>query len=187
LHAIDTGTPVLVVVTGVMGILGFLLASALGYFEWHRYHIPLKLQVRELEVHRSPDGIHFLVFLRLSFVNPATRGKTVFHILLGKPDNATVSQPPYEYDETHDTLKYWIPNTPYVEAYLSEDKTLVFPLDIPPHQSRSKWHPLLFEMREAVQGFDIPIVHIEVFAKDVFGKTIAKYDERVELKTHTIH
>lgn len=174
-------------IVGILGILGFLLAGILAYLEWHRYYVPLHLKVRELQVHRSPDGIHFLVLLRVCFVNPAARGKTVGYIQVGKPDNATVAQPPYEYEEGHNTLRYWIPNTPHVESYLSEDEILVLPLDIPPHQSQSKWYVLLFQMNEAVRGFDIPTVQVLVLAEDIWGKTIAKYDEEVELKTHTLH
>ena len=138
-------------------------------------------------MHRSPDDRHFLVLLRLTFVNPATRGRTVGYMRCGMPDSATVAQPPHEYEEGHDTLKYWIPSTAHVEAYLSEDETLLPPLDIPPQQSRSKWYALLVRMNDAVKDFDIPIVRVEVFADDIFRNNLAKYDEKLELKTHTVY
>ena len=125
--------------------------------------------------------------MRLTLVNPASRGRTVGYIRFDKLDNAILSQPPYEGEDNGEVLKYWIPNTSYVQVRMSGDKILELPLDIPPHQSRSRWYALLFQMNEKVQDFDIPKVRVQVFAEDIFRKRLAKYDDTLELKSYTIY
>ena len=182
-----TDTPTWVIVSAAIGILGFLLSCILGCFEYHRYRIPLQLITREVRVYRSPDRIHFLVLLRICFVNPAAKGRTVGYIQVGKPDNASLSQSPYGFDEDEGTLTYGIPNDADTEVHLSEDEIIWLPLDILPHQSQSGWYALLLRMNEQVQESVIPKTRCLILAEDIFGKTIARYDEDIELKTYTIH
>jgi hypothetical protein len=170
-------------IVGALGVLGFGLALALAVLEYHRYHISLKMRVREIRLVGSSRDM-FLVLLRVTFVNPATKGRTVFHLRVGAPDREAASQPPYEYDEDYDTLVYELPTSRNVRVHLSLAETLQLPLDIPPHQSRSHWFPVAIQ-RESV-GTDIPSICMHLLAEDVDEKTIAQFHQSIELRTHTI-
>lgn len=81
----STSITVWEIVSGIIGILGFLLASALAVLEWRRYHIPLRMRLREVRYVGSTKDTH-LVLLLLTFVNESSVGKVAYSLLSGAPN-----------------------------------------------------------------------------------------------------
>jgi len=172
--------------TGILiGTLAFILALALGSMEVCRYHRPLYLRVREVRLIGS-SGNHFLVLLRLVFVNEATRGRIPYYLQGPQQGGVTLSQPPYDYEKDDGgvpMMVYRLSNDDTVNVCLPCDEILRLPLDILPQQYRAAWWPIELHLTEVATG--IQTIHLEISAEDVCGDIMAAFDGPVELRTHT--
>ena len=170
-------------IPGILGILGFVFALGLSYLEWHRYRIPLQLRLREV-VHVGASKDTHLILFRLSVVNPASRGRTVYDVgLADLPNNVIVKQlRDYHYEEGHDTLVYELPNDKNVNTPIHFDELLWLPLDIPPHQSRSGF--VAYVITEGKQDYMQKGIHFHFVARDASlpPKKIAEYQKKIELR-----
>jgi hypothetical protein len=113
-----------------------------------------------------------LVLVRLAFVNPSSRYRTVCDISVDSTlKNVTVQPPVLEYLPNQNTLNYKLPkdetrcSIPIAEALLP-------PLDIFPHQSQSKWLAFLLEIPVEL-GTESQATVLEFRAYDYRKKQIA--------------
>ena len=172
------------IASGIVGILGFLLAVSLVFLEWHRYCLPLQMRLKELILVDSSSDT-YLVLLSLTFVNPSSVGKTVYSIRGGVPNREDLKPCRPESLEGLDGAVVRLPNAEKARK-VPVAELLWLPLDIPPHQSQSKWYPALIHVK-AVGEVIYPQVHLRLSAIDVLGKTLAKFDGEIELKTQVIY
>ncbi|MBN1189904.1 MAG: hypothetical protein JXA46_09135 [Dehalococcoidales bacterium] len=168
---------------GILGVAGFVLALYLACVEWHRYRMHLQMVLMEVKYVGQLKDTH-LVLLSVAFVNPASAGKTVFHILGGAPNSEVFSPCPYQYLEDKNSLLFQLPNSDKA-VIVQRNELLWLPLDIPPNQSETKWYAAL--IRRAVEAEEKhPEVHIRLYAQDVLNKQLAKYERNIELRTHRV-
>jgi hypothetical protein len=167
-------------IVGILGVLGFLLALGLAALEIRRYYLPLQLRVMMAHLVQTHKGVS-LVSLLIAFVNPASRSRTVYQILIDIPDNATLMVPPYQYryDMPHPMIDYKLPSGGNVLS-IPVDALLQLPLDIPPLQSQSKWYAIQINLESLM--IDSTRIRLPLNARDIFGKTIATFDKELELR-----
>ena len=183
-------TPNALMIAAVIGSLGLLLALLLAAVEVYRYYSGLRLGVREVAlggISVQSEYTYFLVLLRLAFVNPSPRGRTVYHVLVASPDNVSISTSPYQYDKGLHELIYSIPNESdeLMKARVPRGDVLWLPLDIPPYQSRSGYVVIIVRV-DVPKAFPPLSTHLTLTAQDVSLKCVAKFDEVIELKTHML-
>jgi len=173
-------------VVGVVGVLGFVLAVILAVMEIRRYWLPLHLKIQCYRVQYC-DNQESVVLFRLSFVNPASAGKTVNYTMYSKAFltpylynkrlDTVWREPDYSYDMNQRTVTYLLPNN---ECQMPYDEMLQYPLDIPPHQSRTRWYLLIADLASIPLG----VCPIQLQAFDVFGKPIAS--DHVEIPINNL-
>ncbi len=184
----NTNTVLLIwtIISGIVGISGFLLAFYLMIQEWHRYHLPLHMTLREVKYRQSYSlGDTHLVLLSLAFVNPSSAGRTVFHILGGGRDIIDLKPYPYRRMEGQSEIELITPNGG-MKLKVPIPELFWLPLDIPPHQSRTRWYPALIQTKQGVGVNQSQQVHIHLTVKDVLGKELASIDQKIELKTYVL-
>lgn len=168
----------------IVGMLGFVLALILACLEWYRYHLPLHMRVKEMILVDSSEDT-YLVLLLLAFVNPASAGKTVFHMRGGAPNSRDFSPSPYQFVENLNEVVVKLPSGE-IARKVRVPELLWLPLDILPHQSQTKWYPAVIHF-EKPKGLLIPSIHLRLYAYSVDGKQLAEFDREIELKTHVIY
>jgi|SRR5208283_508251 len=139
----------------ILSLLAIFLSAGtalfVGIVEFRRYHLRLKMRIHNCVViwHNENTSI---VSLQMCFVNPSTRGKTVFHILGKMPLNVIISELQGQYDPIHPYVAYRLPNQGDSgwEYLAVAAQILQVPLDIPPHQSHSGhcWYQIVWEEQE---------------------------------------
>jgi hypothetical protein len=134
-------------ILSILGGVAFLLAGYLTYLQIQDYYCPLHLIITYLDC--QPTGNETsLVLYRLSFVNHSSRGRVVYDIdVTSKVPGISQIELREEVDQNLHSVTYSLPN---VYRQLPLDETLLFPLDIPPNQSLSRWKAI------AVSYHDIP-------------------------------
>lgn len=120
----------------ILGGIGFVVAGLLAYFQFRDYIRPLRLLITYLDC--QPTGTETsLILLRISLVNHSSTGRIVYDIdVTSKTDKSPLIELIEEVDPNLQNVTYSLPN---VSRRLPFDEVLQFPLDIPPHQSQSKW------------------------------------------------
>ena len=175
----------------VLGVLGFVLSSALAILGYRRYYLALQLRIREVDL-VGAAGSTYLVLLRIAFVNPSSRGITVYQLRLRAQGDAKVAQPHRQYKEDRSNVSYSIPSAGGLTTVLPKSETLQFPLDIPPHQSRAGWMPLVAVLGESETSSQGNKAHHPLYfdvvldAENISSKSIAKASERIELRTYML-
>ncbi|HUU64450.1 MAG TPA: hypothetical protein VMX96_11145 [Dehalococcoidia bacterium] len=169
---------------GILGILGFALGIGMACLEIRRYRLPLHLRVHDIELVDSSEDAYFFV-IRLAFVNPATRGRTVYRVAAGEPNEAIAWKPnSYQCRTGRSIVIGKLPNTD-IETQISKDERLQVPLDIPPHQSRTGLIPVL--IHKDTEVIHTQKVRLRLDAFDISKKKpIAKFDEVIDLHTHIL-
>jgi hypothetical protein len=117
-------------------------------------------------------------------VNPASAGKTVFHILGGAPSKEDFAPYSYQYQQNDDTVVFQLLNSGKGVS-LQKSELLWLPLDIPPNQSETKWYPARIYKAVGEEEKHLE-VRIRLKAQDVLGNDLAEIDQTIELKTHQI-
>jgi hypothetical protein len=154
----------------ILSLLAIFLSAGtalfVGFVEYRRYYLTLKMRIHSWKVvwHNENSSI---VDLKMSFVNPSTRGKTVFHIRGKTPLNVTASALQGQYDLTLPNVVYKLPSQ---QGYHSEyqviaSQTLPIPLDIPPHLSHSGHCIYQIDWNIEVDGtqkLSIPFVALDI-------------------------
>ena len=178
---------------GLAGLIVALVAAAVAAtlvcFEVRRYRVPLQMRVREVDIAARAEDKFYLILLRIAFVNPATRGRTVYHIAVHQSDEVHVEQPPHEYSKRRDEITYKLPAMQGAQGgdvTLSLDEVLQLPLDIPPHQSRYLWWPAEMKLQTAQPDPGTTKFQLTLDALDVTGHRLARFDEEIELQTYMI-
>ena len=182
------------------GWMALVISGLLIWWEWHRYRLPLQVKVREIEW-IGEEGVTHLVVLHIAFVNPASAGKTVFHIALHQTAgtqeenttrrqySASLTQPePYQWDDYEVNVSYVFPNHPpgvLPRLTFPAASLLRLPLDIPPHESRYLKFPL-YVVLNAHQTDEPRRFYLKLDVQNVFGKRIAGVDEVLPLETALI-
>jgi hypothetical protein len=145
--------------------------------------LKLYLMVREVNLVGSSKGTH-LVLLRLTFVNPSSTGKTIYHIGSGAPGKQGVSNPVREYLEDNSKVRVTFSQKKQISIDVEKGEFLILPFDIPPYESRSYWMPL--QIHQTLGDSIPPQAHLYLVAEDISGKPIATFDDIIELKTYTV-
>ena len=157
------------------------LSVYLAIVEHHRYRIPLQMVLKEID-YRGLAGCKHLILIWVSFVNPASVGKTVFLVLGGAPNSEAFSLCPYQLDRPTDTVIFQPPNSE--KGYqVAKSESLWLPLDIPPHQSETKVFLALLTQDAVNQALQ---VHLRLKAFDVLRNKLAEIDQTIELKTYQL-
>jgi hypothetical protein len=172
-------------ILGIVGVFGFFLAVYQVMIDRHRYKIPLQMNLRETK-YVGQSGDNHLVLLSITFVNPASAGKTVSHILGGAPNSEIFSPCPYQYQTDKNSIICQLPNSDKA-AIIQKNELLWLPLDIPPHQSETKWYPALIKHKAVKLVHQQYQVHLHLIAKDVFENSLSEYNGTVELKTQMVY
>jgi hypothetical protein len=172
----------------ILGILGFCLSLGLGLLEYRRYHLPLQLRLREVDL-MAVSGDIYLVLLRVAFVNPALRGRTVYQLRLQPQGDAKVWRPPPQYREDRSSISYAIASVggQSQTVVLPKSEILQLPLDIPPHQSRTGWVALVVQPGTLQAPQHFPCFDAALIAQDVSLRNVARISEQIELRTYTLH
>jgi len=160
---------------------GFLLSLWLALIEWRRYHLPLQVRLDWLTVTRLADN-DFVIQIRSCFVNPASRGKTVYQVLLGMPNNVTCSEIRPRYDEDQHYLIYEFPIGDKSLRRLVES-AIIQSFDVAPNQSLCKWS--IYRVVVPPQ-YNIQNLSLDLVCLDVFDKPFARYKARADLKTSQV-
>jgi len=186
------------IISGIVGILGFLLALYLKAENRRLARLPLHMSLREVSYKGSLADRH-LVLLSLAFVNPSSVGKTVFHIVGGAPNKEDLKPYLYQRMQGQTEVEMITPNGEK-KLIIPILELLCLPLDIPPHQSRTGYYPALIQthhQNDTSQALPVliktpnsvnshPQVHLLLRAYDVLGKQIAEIDQNIELKTYQL-
>ncbi|MFC1977508.1 tyrosine-type recombinase/integrase [Chloroflexota bacterium] len=143
----------------------------------------LYLRVREVRLVGSSGEI-YLVLLRLTFVNPSSIGKTVFHIGSGVPRKQGVSNPKNKYIVDNSMIRVVFSQKEQISVDIRKEDFLILPFDIPHHESRSFWMPL--EIHQESLDSTPPQVQLYLIAEDISGKPLAIFKNIIELKTYTV-
>lgn len=161
----------------VLGILGFLLAALLAWFEYQRYRKPLLITLKDIRRIGRAQG-RCLVLLRICFVNPSLTGRTVFDIGAGAPTEESVGQVQVEFEIEKRMITVQLRSNPQVESSIPENEYLRLPLDIPPHQSRTLWRAvdIKCDYPESPNGDYVPF-HLRLQAFDAEGKRLCSTDQ----------
>ncbi len=121
----------------------FALAIALGSIGWQikDFFPRLRMSVVDLYIPYVYKNMS-LVLVRLAFVNPSSRAKCVCHVDINiKSTIIPVHRAEVlaMYEKDLHTLIYALPEAQNHQFPLAVVESLQIPLDIPPHQSLSKW------------------------------------------------
>ncbi len=143
----------------------------------------LHLRVREVDLVGSAKGT-YLVLLRLIFVNSSPLGKIVYDIGSGAPTKESVSNPVLEMSEDNSKVRIIFSQNKRISAGINKQELLILPIDIPAYESRSYWMPL--EIHPQLENAASPQAQLYLEAKDISGKTLATFDDKIELKRYTI-
>jgi len=129
------------------------------------YQRPLRLLVTYLDCQPADKGTS-LIALRLAFVNPASRARTVCGIdVESKMSGTRLIELSQEVDLNHQTATYSLPS---VSLQLPFAETLQFPLDIPPNQSLSRWLVIALSYQHTDPHFG---VYIHMMVTQPVGKS----------------
>lgn len=142
----------------------------------------LHLRVREIQLIGFKSNV-YLVLLRLTFLNQTSVGITVYHLGSGAPNSKMVSNPISEYHKNRQKVRIYLSTNERVKADVKTEELLLMPLDIPSHESKSLWMPLEIHRTETDTNNSIGLV---IIASDISGKTLAEFNEPVELRTYTV-
>jgi DNA-binding CsgD family transcriptional regulator len=143
----------------------------------------LHLRVREVALIGSAKGT-YLVLLRLTFVNSSSIGKTIYHIGSGAPGKQGVSNPIREYLEGTSKVRVTFSQNKQISVDLEKAEFLILPFDLPPYESRSYWMPL--QIHQTLEDSIPPQAHLYLITEDISGKSLATFDDTIELKTYTV-
>jgi hypothetical protein len=164
----------------IPGVIALLLSLTLLIVDIRRYYLRLRMKVQAVMVAWHGDNSSLVLF-RLTFVNPASRGKTVNVVAINKPFGIVARGFPYIYEKGLQSVICPLPNGEK-GLLLPTDEVLQHALDIPPHQSRSKWlgmHILWEESSHSeLESFPIEFLFCAV---DVDNKPMAKDSVRLTL------
>jgi hypothetical protein len=169
-------------IADILGVLGFLLAVGLAALEIRSYLLPLQLRITMAHLVQTHKGVS-LVSLLIAFVNPASRSRTVYHILTDIPHNTTLMTPPYQYryDISHPMMEYKLPSGGNVLS-IPIDELLQPPLDILPLQSQTKRCIIQTNLEHLMVGSTQ--IRLPLIAQDVFGRKVATFDKEIELRDY---
>lgn len=143
----------------------------------------LNLRVREVALIGSSTGT-YLVLLRLTFVNSSSTGKTIYHIGSGAPGKQGVSNPILEHLEDNSKVRVTFSQNKQISVDIERGDFLILPFDLPPYESRSYWMPL--QIHQTLGDSIPPQAHLYLIAEDISGKSLATFDDTIELKTYTV-
>jgi hypothetical protein len=155
----------------VGGWIALAIALALVVVQLWNYFRPLQMRVVGFVVPYVHNNIS-LVLVRLGFVNPSSRGRTVCDVFVDSTlKNVTVQQPLVEYQLNQNALIYRLPKDE-TRCSIPIAEALQPPLDILPHQSQSKWKVFLLEIPEEL-GTESQATVLKFHAYDYRKKQIA--------------
>ena len=128
----------------VLSLLAILISTVtalfVGFVEFRRYYLHLKMAVHDWQIICHSENSSIFLF-NMSFVNPSTRGKTIYHAQLSTQEGLIVSEIPGECDEENpiDICVFPLPNdvTSRPEYRMETSRVLPMPIDVLPHQSFS--------------------------------------------------
>ncbi len=158
--------------------MAFFLSVILAIFEIQRYRLSLhfKIQCYVVEYFNENESV---VLFRLSFVNPASTGKTINrlryshgfykkHPVYGLKQITIWREPQGLHDMNQRTVIFELPNQKKVMPY---DEMLECPLDIPPHESRIRWYYLIASLdKETPQQFSMVFQAFDIYEKKPLAK-----------------
>jgi hypothetical protein len=170
----------------IVACLGFVFSVTLAYLEYRRYHIKLCLMIQHAWIVWNKQN-KSLVLFRLTFVNSSLSGKVVAFVPIKTQPNITCQEFVYSPDETRQKAMFPTPDGGLCPLLLAEE-VIQDALDIPPQQSRSKWHGFLLQWHgQPSEGYSFSF---RFYAIDTDGETLAKCEIALtlsELKTPGNH
>lgn len=139
----------------ILSIFGGIAFLVLAYLQIRDYLSPLHLIVTYLDC--QPTGNETsLVLYRLSFVNHSSQGRVVYDInVTSKVPGIPLIELNEEVDSNLRSVTYSLPN---VSRQLPLAETLLFPLDIPPNQSLSRWKAIAVSYQDIPHGIGTPVL-----------------------------
>ena len=160
-------------ILSILGGIAFVIAGILSFLQLKDYFRPLRLMVT-YEHCQPSDNSTSLILYRLSFVNPASRGRTVSYldvtsIVKGIP----LIELKTEVEPNLQTVTYSLSN---VSRRLPFAEILQLPLDIPPNQSLSKWKAIAVSYHKVGPRVGT-IIRFEVHVPK--GKTRLEWDNAI--------
>lgn len=173
----------------VIAVVGFVMGML-------RYRIPLEVRIPSCIVLWS-EGNQSLVLFRLISVNHSLRGRTVVKVAIESPIGIIGTAAVWIYDDNYEQARVLLPNSAQTKSFpISE--VLFDALDIPPHQSRSKWVGFLLDYSQIVWDSQDLSTHFEFssavpiffLVSDVMDKPLTMVQLTTtlnELKTVGVH
>ena len=173
----------------VAGIFGLVLALLLGILELRRYRIPLQMRVREVRYLGNIGDQYFGLAFRVALVNPASQGRTVYQVEHIQVDGrlSLVQMSTYVDPDSGELYATGASGPPFRVPFALE-QLMRLPLDLPPHESRNPWIVFRLGAPEPFENIreSPPKYYLTLTAKDVFGRTLARYRQEIEAKTYLL-
>ena len=165
----------LALAAAIIASLALALSGLLASLEWRRYRLPLILRHTDTQQFAF-NHVSALFLVRVSLVNMASVGRTVFDFGFDEPDGYQVFQIPGVYDFSKGAVAYRPTKVSGVEGIdLPAPDTIEQPLDIAPHKSESRWFAVeVVPVPPSTLGFGE--IRIPLKARDVNGNEIARTD-----------
>ena len=151
-------------------------ALFVGFVEFRRYYLRLKMAIHDWQIicHSEKSSI---VLFNMSFVNPSTRGKTIYHVQWSTQEGFIVSEIPGECDEENpfNICVFPLPNdvTSRPEYRMETLRVLPMPVDVLPHQSISGH--ICYRIEWASAGCSINKLSILFRVLDIDEHILASY------------
>jgi len=162
-------------IASILGILGFALALGLAVLEYSRYRKRLLIRVRNVEVLYS-RGDTQAVAMRVCFVNPSSRGMTLWDLAVDRKRTQNVVPVKGQVSVTQQQSVYVLSSNPAVVLNVPTDQCLQFPLDILPAQSQSGWY--IVEIHPVPENLRVSL-SLVVFSAD--ERIIARLTQEIDL------
>jgi hypothetical protein len=129
---------------GIPAYIALIISLILYLQDRRRFHIPLQVRISSFVVAWN-KGNQSLVLFRLICVNHSLRGLTVVRTLITPPTGITEIPFGWVYDKDYKNVVALLPNSEKSNP-LPALEVLHDALDIPPHQSQSRWVGVLLQL-----------------------------------------
>ena len=160
------------IVSIVIACIALILSAAIFIRDNRRYHISLEIRLPALFVESNNDN-QSLVLFRLIFVNHSLCGRTVVRTLITLPNNIIEIPIAWVHDKDFKNVTARLPNLVKINP-LPIQEVFHDALDIPPHQSQSKWVGYLLKLPQKQDNpFEEQEIWITFVALDVNDKFLA--------------
>lgn len=124
-----------------LGIVAFVLAGGQGIYQFVIHKRQLKIYIQYVEVFHQQDAQSSIILLHLAFENPSSAPKTVSYVTIVSHYRFLRHEQLHIIRDKNEAHKLvLVDKATGNQVSLFADELLQLPLDIPPHESRSKFY-----------------------------------------------